>query len=47
MAASLLEILRVDPGPPSRRRQAVRSGDGVALLDSGHGGGRQFVPANA
>jgi membrane-associated phospholipid phosphatase len=36
----------LDPGPSSRRRQAVRSGDRVALRHSRHGCGGQFLPAN-
>jgi hypothetical protein len=36
-----------DPGPQASGRQAVRSGDGVALRDPGHGSERQLVPANA
>ena len=37
MPASLLEIFALDPRPSSRGRQAVRFGDGVALLDLGNG----------
>src|SRR5271168_2444283 len=37
----------LDPRPSSRGRQAVRFGDGVALLDLGNGSRRQLLPANA
>src|SRR5271157_5093897 len=37
----------LDPRPSSRGRQAVRFGDGVALLDLGDGRRRQLLPANA
>src|SRR5271163_3555699 len=37
----------LDPRPSSRGRQAVRLGDGVALLDLGDGRRRQLLPANA
>src|SRR5271163_3677311 len=37
----------LDSRPSSRGRQAVRFGDGVALLDLGDGRRRQLLPANA
>src|SRR3954466_7657714 len=35
------------PGPPSRGREALRTGRGGVLRDPGHGCGGQFVPADA
>src|SRR5271166_4933525 len=37
----------LDPGPSSRRGEALRSGDGVAVHDPRHGRRSQFLPANA